>query len=126
MTGTLLAASLSPLAARYFRELPGAGVLPAGATAHTGEAGSAAAGTHVRFHLQAAAGVVTAARFQAYGCPHTLAVCAWLTEGLVGRAAAPGGPHEWAQVLSVPIEKLSRLLTVEDALNAALSSALSE
>ncbi len=126
MTGTLLAASLSPLAARYFRALPGAGVLPVGSGSHSGEAGSAATGTHVRFHLQRAAGVVIAARFQAYGCPHTLAVCAWLTEQLVGRAAPPGGPQEWASVLSVPIEKLSRLLTVEDALNAALSSALSE
>jgi hypothetical protein len=32
----------------------------------------------------------------------------------------PGQPSEWLAKLAVPVEKLGRLLTVEDALQAAL------
>ena len=127
MTMTLLESSLSTRARRYFLELPGAGVLPPAPGVQSGEAGSQDSGTQVRFQVATAAGVVTAARFQAYGCPHTLAVCAWLTEQLPGqRVAAIGAPADWAREMSVPLEKLGRLLVVEDALNATLGRARSE
>jgi NifU-like protein involved in Fe-S cluster formation len=80
----------------------------------------------VRFHLQVLDGVVNAARFQAYGCPHTLAACAWVAGRLPGRIAAQGlgsTPHDWARELEVPTEKLSRLLVVEDAVLAAMRAA---
>jgi len=127
---TLLERSLTASARRYFQDLPGGGAMPPGPDVRCGEAGTVAVGTQVRFHVAVNAGVVTAARFQAYGCPHTLAVCAWLTERLVGQAALAddfarqplvGGPHAWAREMGVPPEKLGRLLLVEDALNAALS-----
>ena len=84
-----------------------------------GEAGGAGQEVWVRFRLRVRAGVVTSALVKAYGCPHTLAVAAWVSERLRGRGRAdlaPGTPAEWAEVLAVPAEKLGRLLVVEDAL----------
>lgn len=114
---------LAPQAASLFRSLVGAGTLPPGPGVAVGEAGRPGDGTHVRFHVQVHENVVIAARFQAYGCPHTLAVCAWLAGRLLGRRAAEGPgstPHDWARELGVPTEKLGRLLVVEDAVLAAL------
>jgi cysteine desulfurase len=122
--------TLSPPARRFFDTLPGAGVLtPSGEDAASGtavirgEAGSAAEEAWVRFHLRVGDGFVKAALFQAYGCPHTMAVTAWLTEQLPGRprsSLVPGTPGAWLEAMSVPMEKLGRLLVVEDALRAAL------
>ena len=114
--------SLSGLIRRYFRELPGVGILTGPADAIVqGEAGSIDDEVWVRFHLQIAEGTVKDARFQAFGCPHTLATAAWVTGQLPGRALSdlvPGTPQAWAQALQVPTEKLGRLLVVEDALRA--------
>jgi cysteine desulfurase len=108
---------LSPITRQYFEGLPGAGVLEG----RVGEAGGVAQEAWVRFHVAFENGTVKAARFQAYGCPHTLAVAAWLTEQLPGRREVPGAPQEWATKFSAPVEKLGRLLIVEDALRASLS-----
>ncbi len=89
----------------------------------TGEAGGPGQDTWIRFHLLVADDVVKDARFQAYGCPHTLAVAAWMTQELPGRrreALQPGVPTEWAQMHGVPVEKLGRLLVIEDAVRACL------
>ena len=89
-----------------------------------GEAGGPSQETWVRFHLTAGSGIVKAARFKAYGCPHTLAVVDWLTRRLPGRTrddGPPGTPAVWAEELSVPVEKLGRLLVVEDALLACFA-----
>jgi cysteine desulfurase len=88
-----------------------------------GEAGGPGQETWVRFHLTFEAGTVKAARFKAYGCPHTLAVMEWLVGQLPGRTrdqGVPGDPSGWARELSIPVEKLGRLLVIEDALRAAL------
>jgi cysteine desulfurase len=124
---SLLARSLSPLSQRYFQAAPriprfAAGNAPPGV--RQGRAGREADGTVVVFELQIADGIVKSARFSAYGCPHTLAVIAWLCEVLEGsrlEAGAPGTPADWAQKFEVPAEKLGRLLIVEDALRAALA-----
>lgn len=115
---------MNALTERYFRTAPGAGSLqgPPGAIVR-GEAGREADGARVRFHLRVAGDRVIEARFQAYGCPHTIAAAAWLTEQLPGRSRqrlVPGTPLEWAAKLEAPAEKLGRLLIVEDALLAAL------
>ena len=84
-----------------------------------GEAGGPGQEVWVRFRLQVTDGVVKSALFKAHGCPHTLAVAAWVTDRLRGRGRAdlaPGTPAEWAEALAVPVEKLGRLLVVEDAL----------
>jgi len=118
--------TLSPLARQLFTQVPGAGALQDGAGVFRGEAGRMGTDTWVRFHLRITDGTVRDARFQAYGCPHTLAVTAWLTRQLPGRALfglSLGEPAEWARALDVPTEKLGRLLVVEDALHACLMSA---
>jgi len=92
-------------------------------TALAGEAGGPGQEVWVRFHLLVEDSTVKDARFQAYGCPHTLQVAAWLTRQLPGRTRAelvPGTPAGWAKALSVPVEKLGRLFVVEDALQACL------
>jgi len=92
---------------------------PASGTPVTGEAGGAGQEVWVRFRLHVQDGIVKNALFKAYGCPHTLAVAAWVSERLRGRSRAglaPGTPAEWAETLAVPVSKLGRLLVVEDAL----------
>ena len=89
----------------------------------SGEAGAAGQDTWIRFHLLVADDVVKEARFQAYGCPHTVAVASWMAKALPGRhreALQPGTPTEWATEHGVPVEKLGRLLVVEDAVQACL------
>jgi cysteine desulfurase len=84
-----------------------------------GEAGGPGADVWVRFRVEVRDGCVKSALFKAYGCPHTLAVTAWVTERLRGRSRvdlAPGTPAEWADAHAVPVEKLGRLLVVQDAL----------
>jgi cysteine desulfurase len=126
---TLLGRSLSPLARRYFLAparppefpdgAPSAGILH-------GRAGRESDGTRVFFELRIGGGIVKSARFTVYGCPHTVAVTAWLCETLQGAplaGAVPGTPGDWAAKFTVPAEKLGRLLVVEDALRAALGPA---
>ncbi|MDB6090523.1 MAG: IscS subfamily cysteine desulfurase [Gammaproteobacteria bacterium] len=94
-----------------------------GPTLIKGEAGGPGQEAWVRFHLAVDGGIVKDARFQAYGCPHTMQVASWLTRQLPGRTreqGIPGTPAGWAEALSVPVEKLGRLLVVEDALQACL------
>jgi cysteine desulfurase len=127
-SGSLLARALSPLACRYFLAPARVPQFAAGAAppdVRHGRAGRRADGTAVFVELRIAGGIVKSARFSAYGCPHTLAVVAWLCEVLEGsrlEEALPGSPGDWAQKFEVPVEKLGRLLIVEDAMRAALYS----
>ena len=97
---------------------------PAEAIVLTAEAGAPGEETWVRFHVAVEDGIVKAARFKAYGCPHTLAVMGSLTHRLPGRRRVdgpPGTPAIWGEELSVPVEKLGRLLVIEDALLACFA-----
>ncbi len=114
----------SPLVASHFANPVGTGGWPEGAA--VGEAGSEELGTRVRFALLVGGGAVTEARFQAFGCPHTIAAASWLAEHLKGQPldrAPPMPILELGRLLEVPTEKLGRLLVVEDALRAALAQA---
>ncbi len=118
-------ATLSPEVRELFSRLGGAGTLgDATGTVLRGEAGQASGEVWVRLHLRVCADTVIEARFQALGCPHTLATASWLAAQLAGRKrpdVQPGSPREWGQALGVPVEKLGRLLLIEDALHAALA-----
>jgi cysteine desulfurase len=130
--GSRLALALHPRAAHYFHQAPVRAAQYAGGPAPPGVrqgcAGQASAGTRVYLELVLdeagqAGGIVKSARFSAYGCPHTLAVVSWMCEALEGRrldAGIPGTPADWAREFEVPIEKLGRLLIVEDAVRSAL------
>ena len=90
----------------------------------TGEAGAQGQGTWVRFQLLTEGDTVKEARCLAFACPHTVDTAQWLCERLRGRSRRdliPGAPREWAQARAVPVEKLGRLLVVEDALLACLT-----
>jgi hypothetical protein len=114
------------LTRRYFTTAAGAGELT-GPGVFRGAAGNLSQGTWVQFDLQIQQGAVQAARFLAFGCPHTVAVSAWLAEQAVGKTLRPGLP-ESVQVLqerfSVPVEKTGRLLIIEDAWLAAAVPAI--
>jgi cysteine desulfurase len=116
--------TLSPAVRELFSQLEGAGVLTDSAgPILRGEAGGPADDVWIRLHLRVQDDTVIEARFQVLGCPHTLATASWLTKQLSGRKrteAQPGAPRDWARTLAVPVEKLGRLLLIEDALHAAL------
>ena len=142
----------SDLTRRYFESAPHAGVIPGagvmpGAGVAAGESGVAAGagvaageggvfrgaagnrehGTWVQFDVQVLAQRFVGARFLAFGCPHTIATAAWVAEqaaGTVLRAALPEPVAALARRFEVPVEKLGRLLIVEDAWLSAARSAL--
>jgi NifU-like protein involved in Fe-S cluster formation len=114
------------LTRRYFETAARAGELT-GPGVFRGAAGSRAQGTWVQFDLQINAGAVSAAKFLAFACPHTIAVAAWLAEQAVGRgleAKLPESVQALRDRFSVPIEKTGRLLIVEDAWLAAVVPAI--
>jgi cysteine desulfurase len=119
--------TLNPLAQRYFLAAPRIPAFPEGNAppeVRHGRSGRQSDGTAVFFELHIADGIVRSARFSAYGCPHTVAVVAWVSEVLEGRrlaAGQPGTPSEWARQFDVPVEKLGRLLIIEDALRDAFT-----
>lgn len=116
----------SALTLHYFATAAGAGTLT-GADVYRGAAGSRAQGTWVQFEVQLDAGNIRSARFLAFGCPHTIAVSAWVAEHAAGRVAR-GVLPESVQALSdrfeVPAEKRGRLLIIEDAWVVALTAAV--
>jgi len=116
----------SELTRRYFETAAGAGVLGGPGTLR-GAAGSRTRGTWVQFDVQPGSGSIQAARFLAFGCPHTIAVAAWVVEQAIGRpvrAELPESVQELSGRFAVPIEKRGRLLIIEDAWVAALTVAV--
>jgi hypothetical protein len=114
------------LTLHYFETAPGAGVLT-GPDVYRGAAGRREQGTWVQFDLQVSAGIIQAARFLAFGCPHTIAVSAWVAQHAVGPvslATLPERVQDLSGRFAVPAEKRGRLLIVEDAWVAAVNAAL--
>ena len=120
----------SALTRRYFERAPGAGTLEGPGVA-SGAAGNRTLGTWVRFDLRLAPAVdrpavIAEARFLAFGCPHTIAVAAWVAEQAAGRPLS-GELLQPVDALrrsfDVPVEKLGRLLVIEDAWRAAAAAA---
>ncbi len=116
------------LTRHHFETAGHAGVLT-GRDVRRGAAGSRARGAWVQFDMQVDPGGgamrLRALRFLAYACPHVIAVADWLAQEAVGLPAVPRLPESVAslrQRFDVPVEKLGRLLIVEDAWIAALSS----
>jgi len=75
----------------------------------------------VRFQIQLRDGVVHAVRFQVFGCPYTVAAAGWVADWFQGRPAAALGQldvHAVRASLGIPLERLGKLLVIEDALEA--------
>jgi NifU-like protein involved in Fe-S cluster formation len=107
---------------RHFRSPLRAGELAddAPGTIH-GEAEDRSLNVWVQFHVQVSGSHIEAVRFEAFGCPHTIAAAASAAEWLDGRAPSALGEwdvHAAARALGVPTEKLGKLLRIEDALLA--------
>jgi NifU-like protein involved in Fe-S cluster formation len=112
---------------RYFETAARAGVL-SGPKGYRGAAGNREYGTWVQFDVRAASGIVKDTRFLAFGCPHTIAVAAWVAEQAVGQPVIrrlPDSVQAISLQFAVPVEKLGRLLIIEDAWLAATDSAMS-
>jgi cysteine desulfurase len=92
----------------------------AGAELWVGEGGAQRLGAWVRFVALADNGLIREARVQVYGCPHTLAASNLVCGHMAGRQAGnpPGNPQEWLRAVNGPVEKLGRMLNIEDAIRA--------
>lgn len=112
--------------AERLRSSEGAGRLEAAGA--VGEAGSAVCGALVRIELAVGEGVLQEARYQAYGCPGTLACAGEVVaraKGVSVLTAAAISEREISIALGlVPSKQTSAELAVE-ALHAALGSAIS-
>ena len=99
-----------------------AGELPHGTPGLVaGEAEDRTLHVWVRFQLQVIDGAIQVARFAVFGCPHTVAaasIVAERLEGLPASAAARLDVQALRAELDVPVEKLGKLLRIEDALAA--------
>ena len=84
----------------------------------SGEAADRTLNVWIRFQAQVLDGAIRAARFNVYGCPYTVAAADWVAEWLEGRPCAALeelGIRERREALGVPMEKLGKLLLIEDA-----------
>ena len=84
----------------------------------SGEAQDRTLNVWIRFQVQVLNGAIRAARFNVYGCPYTVAAADWAAEWLEGRpgaALAKLEMRERRRALGVPLEKLGKLLLIEDA-----------
>ncbi|MDP9014404.1 MAG: hypothetical protein M3O41_17435 [Pseudomonadota bacterium] len=116
------------LTRHHFERAVNAGLL-SGPHTRRGAAGSRAQGTWVQFDVQFDADdraePLRAVRFLAYGCPHVIAVADWIAGQAAGRqrgSELPDSVKSLRARFDVPIEKVGRLLIIEDAWRAAVSS----
>ncbi len=108
---------------RLFSETPRAGLFKTGAI--TGTASTPASRSVLSLHLKTGQGRVIDARFQAYGCPTTIAVGAWLAGQVVGRRLEELIELKSVfirQGLEIPDERAHCALLGEDAIQAVLAA----
>ena len=107
---------------RRFGSPQRAGELPHGTTGLvSGEAEDRTLNVWARFQLRVIDGTIEAVRFRVFGCPHTVAAASWIAERLEGSPAASASRVDLEALkaeLDVPVEKLGKLLRIEDAVAA--------
>ncbi len=87
----------------------------------TGEAEDRTLNVWVRVQVQVVGTVIRSVRFRVFGCPHMMAAAGWVAEALQGResdALRELDMHEIRTTLDLPLEKLGKLLVLENALRA--------
>lgn len=87
----------------------------------TGEAEDRTLNVWVRVQVQVVGTVIRSVRYRVFGCPHMLAAAGWVAEALQGRESHTMQEldmHEMREILDAPVEKLGKLLVLEDALQA--------
>jgi NifU-like protein involved in Fe-S cluster formation len=118
----------SALTRQFFEAAPSAGQID-WESAGRGEAGRVELGTWIQFDIVVRANRIETARFKAFACPHTIATAAWLASAASQFSAVaelPESVHALQQRFDVPVEKLGRLLLVEDAWCAAIRAAITK
>jgi NifU-like protein involved in Fe-S cluster formation len=112
---------------RRFDSARGLAELPHGAAGLlAGEAEDRTLHVWVRVHLQVIDGAIQTARFAVFGCPHTVAAASRAAEWLEGRLLTDAARLDIRALqaeLGVPVEKLGKLLRIEDAVSAACGAA---
>ena len=116
---------LSAAAREHFEHPRHVGALdPAAPDVAVALVGEPASGAILQLHLRVnAAGLITAARFKAYGCAWTVACGSLLAEWLDGRTLAEVARfrhHILVEILDVPAEKLHCAVLAETALKTTL------
>lgn len=89
----------------------------------TGQAGDPVQDTWVALGIVVRGNVIATARYEVFGCPHTMAAVAWVAESLEGDAVSQLGAIDVAGLkarFEVPRERFGRLLLIEDAASACL------
>jgi NifU-like protein involved in Fe-S cluster formation len=89
-----------------------------------GEGEDRAQNVWVRFQLRVHDGIVRSARFQVFGCPHTIAAASLAADWLEGRAVEDARRLDLLALcapLEVPTVKRGKLLRIEDAIAACLA-----
>ena len=107
---------------RLFQAAPRAGIFSPG-SALSVAAATPANRSVLTLHLQIEQERVSDARFQAYGCPTTIAVGAWLAQQAVGRRPEELSGIKAAtirQALEIPDERSHCALLGEDVIQALL------
>jgi NifU-like protein involved in Fe-S cluster formation len=117
----------SPAVVRHFDAPKRARELPSGTPGLvSGEAEDRTLHVWARFELQVEDDVVRTAAFQAYGCPHTIAAASVVADWLEGRTVEVARSLDVRALcaeLEVPVEKLGKLLRIEDAVAACWRTA---
>jgi NifU-like protein involved in Fe-S cluster formation len=110
-----------PAVLDLFHRVPGAG-RPDGPGWASGEAREPLSATHVRVHLKATNGRIEVLRWEARGCPYTLALAGLLALRAPGQPLGEALPdlRALAFELGAPATKLGRFLVVQDAMAAAV------
>ena len=105
---------------RRFDSPEGAGELPRSTPGLvSGEAEDRTLQVWIRFQLQVTDDVIHCARFRVFGCPHTIAAASRVAEWLSGRRIESARGLDVGALraeLDMPVEKLGKLLRIEDAL----------
>ena len=100
----------------------GAGEYPEGTLGvATGQAEDRTLNVWVRVQVHFSGTAICSVRFQVFGCPHIVAAAGWVAEILPGQtrdALRELDMHELRKTLDAPLEKLGKLLVLEDALHA--------
>jgi NifU-like protein involved in Fe-S cluster formation len=112
----------SPAVVRRFAALSQARELPPGLPGLvSGEAEDRTLHVWARFQLQVVDAIVRQAGFAVFGCPHTVAAASAVADWLEGRSVEEARRLSVPEVcagLDVPVEKLGKLLRIEDAVAA--------
>jgi NifU-like protein involved in Fe-S cluster formation len=107
-----------------FRLPPGAGEFSEGTPGvAASEAADKTLNVWVRVQIEFAGTVIRTVRFSVFGCPHIVAAASWVAESLHGRDTAALDELDMRDVgrrLDVPLEKLGKLLVLEDALRGCM------